>query len=376
MKETGYMDPQRHRKIIISGGGTGGHIFPAISIANAVREKDHSAEILFVGAEGKLEMEKVPAAGYRIIGLPVSGIKRKSLSGNFSVFLRLMRSLRKSKKILKEFKPDVVVGVGGYASGPLLRQAGKMKIPMLIQEQNSYAGITNRLLARKASVICVAYDGMEKYFPAGRIVKTGNPVRQDFENLERLKPEALSLFGLSAGLPVVLILGGSLGAGSINSCLLENIGLMKVSECQWLWQTGKLYYEKISESLSGSDTRKISVHGFIDRMDMAFAAADIIVSRAGAGTISELCLVGKPVILIPSPNVAEDHQTKNAMALAGRNAALVIPDKEISELLVPEALKLVADRERRESFARNISAMAERNADRRIAEMIIKLAGK
>lgn len=370
------MDPQRHRKIIISGGGTGGHIFPAISIANAVMEKDHSAEILFVGAEGKLEMEKVPAAGYRIIGLPVSGIKRKSLSGNFSVFLRLMRSLRKSKEILKEFKPDVVVGVGGYASGPLLRQAGKMKIPMLIQEQNSYAGITNRLLARKASVICVAYDGMEKYFPAGRIVKTGNPVRQDFENLERLKPEALSLFGLSAGLPVVLILGGSLGAGSINSCLLENIGLMKGSECQWLWQTGKLYYEKISGSLSGSDTRKISVHGFIDRMDMAFAAADIIVSRAGAGTISELCLVGKPVILIPSPNVAEDHQTKNAMALAGGNAALVIPDKEIGELLVPEALKLVGDRERRESFARNISAMAERNADRRIAEMVIKLAGE
>ncbi len=370
------MDPQRHRKIIISGGGTGGHVFPAISIANAVREMDHSAEILFVGAEGKLEMEKVPAAGYRIIGLPVSGLRRKRLLGNFMVFFRLLRSLRKSRAILKEFKPDVVVGVGGYASGPLLRQAGKMKIPMLIQEQNSYAGITNRLLARKASVICVAYDGMEKYFPAGRIVKTGNPVRHDFENLHRPGTEALAMFGLSAGLPVVLILGGSQGAGSINSCLLENIRLMMSSECQWLWQTGKHYYEKISDSISQVNARKISVHGFIDRMDLAFAAADVIVSRAGAGTISELCLAGKPVILVPSPNVAEDHQTKNAMTLAGKSAALVIPDDGIRELLVPEILKLVADSKRKESLSRNISAMAERNADKRIAELVIKLAAE
>ena len=369
------MNLQRHNKIIISGGGTGGHIFPAISIANAIRDKDPSSDILFVGAEGKLEMEKVPAAGYTIIGLPVAGMNRKKLLGNFSVFFRLLRSLRKAKEILKEFNPDVVVGVGGYASGPLLRQAGKMGIPTLIQEQNSYAGVTNKLLAKKASVICVAYDGMEKYFPAGRIIKTGNPVRQNFENLNSLKAEALNSFGLSAGMPVVLVLGGSLGAGSINSCLLENTGSMMAAECQWLWQTGKHYFEKISEAVSRLNTGKISVKGFIDRMDLAFAAADIIVSRAGAGTISELCLVGKPVILVPSPNVAEDHQTKNAMALAERNAALMIPDNQIQKSLVDEAIKLVADRERRDKYSENISAMAERDADKRIAEQVFKLAG-
>jgi UDP-N-acetylglucosamine--N-acetylmuramyl-(pentapeptide) pyrophosphoryl-undecaprenol N-acetylglucosamine transferase len=376
MKEKRFMNLQRHSKIIISGGGTGGHIFPAISIANAIRYKDPSSEILFVGAEGKLEMEEVPAAGYRIIGLPVAGVNRKNLLNNFSVFFRLLKSLRKAKKILKEFKPDVVVGVGGYASGPLLRQAGKMGIPTLIQEQNSYAGITNKLLAKEASVICVAYDGMEKYFPAGRIIKTGNPVRQNFENLDRLKAEALASFGLSSGLPVVLVLGGSLGAGSINSCLLENTGSMMAAECQWLWQTGKHYFEKISGAVSQLNSGKISVKGFIDRMDLAFAAADIIVSRAGAGTISELCLVGKPVILVPSPNVAEDHQTKNAMALAEKDAALMIPDNQIQKLLVDEAIKLVADRDRKEKYSENISAMAERDADKRIAEEVFKLAGR
>ncbi|NMC37993.1 MAG: undecaprenyldiphospho-muramoylpentapeptide beta-N-acetylglucosaminyltransferase [Bacteroidales bacterium] len=370
------MNLQRHNKIIISGGGTGGHIFPAISIANAIRDMDPSSEILFVGAEGKLEMEKVPAAGYRIIGLPVAGMNRKRLLGNFSVFFRLLRSLRKAKEILKEFRPDVVVGVGGYASGPLLWQAGRMGIPTLIQEQNSYAGVTNKLLAKKASVICVAYNGMEKYFPAGRIIKTGNPVRQNFENLDILKAEAMASFGLSPGMPVVLVLGGSLGAGSINSCLLDNTRSMMDAGCQWLWQTGKHYFEKISVTVSRLDTVKISVKGFIDRMDLAFAAADIIVSRAGAGTISELCLVGKPVILVPSPNVAEDHQTKNAMALAERNAALMIPDNQIRKSLVEEAIKLVADTARKEEYSRNISSMAERDADKRIAEQVFKLTGR
>ena len=370
------MNLQRLKKIIISGGGTGGHIFPAISIANAIRKIDPSVEILFVGAEGRLEMEKVPAAGYRIIGLPVAGMSRKSMLKNFSVFFKLIRSLKKSKEVIKDFKPDVVVGVGGYASGPLLRQAGNLGIPTLIQEQNSYAGVTNKLLAKKASVICVAYDGMDKYFPAEKIIKTGNPVRHNFDNLISLKDEAFRTFDLKTELPVVLILGGSLGAGSINDCLLENIDLMISSDCQWLWQTGKFYYDNISERLLQLSISNISLHGFIDRMDLAFSVADVIVSRAGAGTISELCLVGKPVILVPSPNVAEDHQTKNANALAERNAAMMIPDSQLKKMLVPEVVKLVSDKGRQEIFSRNISEMSEHDADIRIAEQVLKLAGE
>jgi UDP-N-acetylglucosamine--N-acetylmuramyl-(pentapeptide) pyrophosphoryl-undecaprenol N-acetylglucosamine transferase len=375
-REKRYMNRQRHKRIIISGGGTGGHIFPAISIANALRKIDPSVEILFVGAEGRLEMEKVPAAGYRIIGLPVAGISRKSLLRNFSVFWKLIKSLKKSKAVIRDFKPDVVVGVGGYASGPLLRQAGNMKVPTLIQEQNSYAGVTNKLLARKASVICVAYDGMEKYFPAEKIIKTGNPVRQSYDNLMSLHDEAFKVFNLQGDFPVVLVLGGSLGAGSINECLLENLSLLIDSDCQWLWQTGKYYYENIAEKVSHSFNTNISLYGFIDRMDLAFAAADVIISRSGAGTISELCLVGKPVILVPSPNVAEDHQTKNARALAEKDAALLIPDGQIKKLLISEAVKLVSDKHRKEIFSKNIAVMAERDADLRIAEQVLKLTGK
>ncbi len=362
--------------MIISGGGTGGHIFPAISIANAIRKEDPSVEILFVGAEGRMEMEKVPAAGYKIIGLPVAGISRSHLLTNVPVFFKLLRSLRLAKKVIKDFNPDVVVGVGGYASGPLLREAGKLKIPFLIQEQNSYAGVTNKLLSKKASVICVAYDGMEKYFPARKIIKTGNPVRQDFDNLDALKDEAVSFFGLRKGFPVILILGGSLGAGSINDCLACEIGLLKDSDCQWLWQTGKFYYEKILRQVSESYTDNISVHGFIDRMDLAFAAADVIISRSGAGTISELCLAGKPAILVPSPNVAEDHQTKNAKALADKDAALMIPDTQVCRNLVKEAVRLVADRNRKENLSENIKKLAERDAAKRIAVEVLKLAGK
>jgi UDP-N-acetylglucosamine--N-acetylmuramyl-(pentapeptide) pyrophosphoryl-undecaprenol N-acetylglucosamine transferase len=373
MKEKKYMSLQKHKRVIISGGGTGGHIFPAISIANALREIDPGIEILFVGAEGRMEMDKIPAAGYKIIGLPVAGLYRSLTLKNFSVLIKLLKSLNKAKKVIREFAPDVVVGVGGYASGPVLRQAGRMGIPTLIQEQNSFAGVTNKLLARRASVICVAYDGMEKYFPSEKIIKTGNPVRQNFDNLKSLQNEALSFFNLKKEFPVILVLGGSLGAGSINNSLSDNIGKLRDSDCQWLWQTGKYYFENVTALVSLSFTGNISVHGFINRMDYAYAAADIIVSRAGAGTISELCLVGKPVILVPSPNVAEDHQTRNAEALSSRDAAILIPDKHVVQSLVDEAIKLISDKSRRDILSENIVKMANRDADKRIAEEILRI---
>ncbi len=367
------MNLQRHKRVIISGGGTGGHVFPAISIANALRKIDKDIEILFVGAEGKMEMEKVPAAGYKIVGLPVAGISRKNILKNFSVFIKLFKSLSLAKKTIREFKPDVAVGVGGYASGPVLNQAGKMGIPILIQEQNGYAGVTNKLLAKKASAICVAYDGMDKYFPADKIIKTGNPVRQNFDDLGSLKEEAFSFFGLNSAFPVILILGGSLGAGTINKCLSDNIETLRNSDCQWLWQTGKYYYNDVKKLVPDQTDGKIAVHAFIDRMDLAFAAAGIIISRAGAGTISELCLVGKPVILVPSPNVAEDHQTKNATALAEKNAAIVISDGTAEKNLVEEAIKLVFDIQKKKTLSENIAKMAERDADIRIAMEVLKL---
>lgn len=370
------MSLQKHKKVIISGGGTGGHIFPAISIANALMKIDRGTEILFVGAEGRMEMEKIPDAGYKIVGLPVAGLYRSLTLKNFSVLIKLIKSLNKAKKVIKEFAPDVVVGVGGYASGPILRQAGKMGIPTLIQEQNSYAGVTNKLLAKRASAICVAYDGMEKYFPAEKIIKTGNPVRHNFENLKDLREEALSYFNLKKEFPVILVLGGSLGAGSINNCLSENIDTLRDSDCQWLWQTGKYYFENVSTLVSLSFTENISVHGFINRMDYAYAAADIIISRAGAGTISELCLIGKPAILIPSPNVAEDHQTRNAEALSEKEAALLIPDEKVGILLVEEAIRLLSDVNKQKRLSENILKMADRDADVRIAEEVLKLTAK
>ncbi len=376
MKEKKYMNRQRHKRIIISGGGTGGHIFPAISIANALRRIDPGIDILFVGAEGRMEMEKIPAAGYEIIGLPVAGIQRRLSLKNIKVLIKLLKSLRLAKTVIKDFDPDVVVGVGGYASGPVLRKAGRLGIPTLIQEQNSYAGVTNKLLARRASRICVAYDGMSKYFPAEKIIKTGNPVRHSFDNLSSLEDEAFSYFKLKKEFPVILVLGGSLGAGSINKSLLDNIGKLRDSDCQWLWQTGKYYYASITAKISDIFTDNISVHDFIDRMDYAYAVADVIVSRAGAGTISELCLVGKPAMLVPSPNVAEDHQTKNARALADREAAILIPDKKAVKILVTEAISLIADNERRKQLSGNIIKMADRDADIRIAEEVLKLTEK
>ena len=376
MKEKNYMNLPEHKKVIISGGGTGGHIFPAIAIANALRKIDPKTEILFVGAEGRMEMEKIPAAGYRIIGLPVAGLYRSITLKNLTVLTKFLKSLNKAKKVIKEFGPDVVVGVGGYASGPVLRQAGRMGIPTLIQEQNSYAGVTNKLLAKRASTICVAYDSMDKYFPAEKIIKTGNPVRQNFDKLRDLQDEALSFFNLKKEFPIILVLGGSLGAGSINNSLSENINKLRDSDCQWLWQTGKYYFENVKALVSVSFSGNVSVHGFINRMDYAYAAADIIVSRAGAGTISELCLVGKPVILIPSPNVAEDHQTRNAEALSTRDAAVLITDNQAVKILVDEAIKLISDKHRRDMLSENILKMADRDADVRIAEEVLKLAGK
>jgi len=370
------MNRPKHRRVIISGGGTGGHIFPAVSIANALRKIDPEMEILFVGAEGKMEMEKVPAAGYDIVGLPVTGFNRRNLLKNFSVFVRLLKSLGLARKIVRDYKPDVVVGVGGYASGPVLRQAGKLGIPLLIQEQNSYAGITNKLLAKKASVICVAYDGMDKYFPAEKIIKTGNPVRQNFDNLKDLHKEAFNFFSLTENVPVVLVLGGSQGAGSINNTLSENLQSVKDSGFQWIWQTGKYYFEDVNALVSVTAANNIKVHGFINRMDYAFAAADIIITRAGAGTISELCLVGKPAILVPSPNVAEDHQTKNALALSERDAAILVPDSQALTKLISEAEALISNSAKRKELAENISKLADRDADRRIAEEVMKLLKK
>jgi UDP-N-acetylglucosamine--N-acetylmuramyl-(pentapeptide) pyrophosphoryl-undecaprenol N-acetylglucosamine transferase len=323
-----------------------------------------------------MEMEKIPDAGYKIVGLPVAGLYRNLTLKNVLVLLKLIKSLNKAKKVIKEFEPDVVVGVGGYASGPILRQAGKMGIPTLIQEQNSYAGVTNKLLAKRASAICVAYDGMEKYFPREKIIRTGNPVRQNFDNLDSLHDEALTFFNLKKEFPVILVLGGSLGAGTINNSLSENISILRESDCQWLWQTGKYYFENVKALVSLSFSGNISVHGFINRMDYAYAAADIIISRAGAGTISELCLVGKPAILIPSPNVAEDHQTRNAEALSNKGAAMLIADNQAYKTLVDEAVKLISDKTRRAMFSENILKMADRDADVRIAEEVLKLATK
>jgi UDP-N-acetylglucosamine--N-acetylmuramyl-(pentapeptide) pyrophosphoryl-undecaprenol N-acetylglucosamine transferase len=370
------MSRQKHKKIIISGGGTGGHIFPAISVANALRRIDPEIEILFVGAEGRMEMEKVPAAGYKIVGLPVAGFYRNLTLKNLTVLYKLIRSMILARNILTDFHPDVVVGVGGYASGPVLRQAGWMGIPTLIQEQNSYAGVTNKLLAGKASVICVAYDGMEEYFPSSKIIKTGNPVRQNFDNLGNLRSEALSFFKLKKELPVILVLGGSLGAGTINMSLAENIQKISKSGFQWLWQTGNNYFENMNAKVSQEAIENISLHSFINRMDYAFAAADVIISRAGAGTISELCLVGKPVILVPSPNVAEDHQTKNALALLNKNAAVMVNDSDAVKQLVDEAIKLITNEKERASLSANILKMADRDADVRIADEILKLARK
>ena len=363
-------------RVIISGGGTGGHIFPAVSIANAIREKRPDAKILFVGAEGRMEMQRVPAAGYEIKGLPVAGFNRKQLWKNVSVLLKLFKSRNLAKKIVKDFRPMVAVGVGGYASGPTLNVAQKMGIPTLIQEQNSYAGVTNKLLAKEAKRICVAYDGMERFFPADRIILTGNPVRQNLLNAKMSKKEALENLGLDPDKHTVLIVGGSLGARALNESVLSKISLIRQqNDVQFIWQTGKYYSKEIQERLAAlKQPDNLRVTDFISDMNVAYAAADLVVSRAGAGSISEFCLLGKPVILVPSPNVAEDHQTKNAMALVQKDAALFTTDAEAQQTLLPLAINTVLDQQKLRQLSANILKLARPNASSDIADEVIRLA--
>lgn len=366
---------KKYLKVIISGGGTGGHIFPAISIANALREINPEAEILFVGALGRMEMEKVPAAGYQIKGLPVAGFKRKLSLSNFVVIFKLLNSMVKARKIVKSFNPDIAVGVGGYASGPILKVAQRNGIPTLIQEQNSFAGVTNRLLAKKADTICVAYEGMEKYFPKEKIILTGNPVRQGLEHVKNLKEEASAFFNIPSGNKVILVVGGSLGARTINESVLHDIDkIVERNNITLLWQTGKLYFDEVKTRMSEVKCGNVRVFDFIHRMDLAYSAATIVISRAGAGTISELCLVGKACILVPSPNVAEDHQTKNALALVKNNAAIMISDKNSVGTLVHQTLMLLDNSEKIESMEQNINKLALPNSAQIIARKVIELA--
>lgn len=365
------------KRIIISGGGTGGHIFPAIAIANALRQIDSRTEILFVGALGKMEMDKVPAAGYQIIGLDIKGFQRNNLLKNLALPFKVLKSVLHASTIIKNFKPNVVVGVGGYASGPLLYAASLKNVPILIQEQNSYAGITNKYLGKKASKICVAFDGMEAFFPASKIIKTGNPIRQASVAIEGKRNEALQYFGLSPIKKTILLTGGSLGAGTLNKTILTGLAKLEENHIQLIWQTGKYYYKGIIEQYGNrSKDAGIKIYEFLNRMDFAYAAADVIISRAGAGTIAELCMVQKPVILVPSPNVAEDHQTKNANALIDKNCALLVTDKNAETDLVDAAIKLLNDSKLMETLSNNIAQLALPNADTDIAKQIFKLAHK
>ncbi|UCG28908.1 MAG: undecaprenyldiphospho-muramoylpentapeptide beta-N-acetylglucosaminyltransferase [Bacteroidales bacterium] len=363
----------QNRRIIISGGGTGGHIFPAIAIAQALEKRDKSMRILFVGAEDKMEMERVPAAGFEILGLPVVGLQRRVTIKNLAFPFKLIRSMKMAAKVLKDFKPHAVVGVGGYASGPVLRVAARMKIPALIQEQNSIAGITNRILARKAEKICVAYEGMEKFFPAEKIIVTGNPVRDDLESVAEKREEGYAFFELDKRYPVILIMGGSLGARTINESVWQNFDLVTRSNVQLIWQTGRLYYREAVEKISGMNAGNIRVYEFISRMDLAYASADLVISRAGAGTVAELCLVSKPAILVPSPNVTGDHQTMNARKLVSKEAAILVRDSEGTERLMKIALELVNDPESLKNMAENIGKLAVKNSADRIAEEVLNL---
>lgn len=366
---------KRPIRVLVSGGGTGGHIFPALSIANAVRRRHKDAEILFVGALGRMEMERVPAAGYEIIGLPVAGFDRKRLWRNFKVVFKLLKSMRIARKVLRDFQPDIAIGVGGYASGPMLKAAQKAGIPTLLQEQNSYAGVTNKLLAQGAQTICVAYDGMDRFFPADRIVMTGNPVRKEIAEASQLRGDAKKALGFDADKPLLLVVGGSLGALTINESLEAALPQIVASGANVLWQTGKSYAERclpVAEKYNG----KVKAMPFISDMAGAYRAADLIVARAGAATISELQLLGAPAVLVPSPNVAEDHQRKNAQALADRDAAVMVLDADARTQLCPTVLSLLSDAPRREMLGANAAKMALRESDERIADEIDKLLSK
>ncbi len=362
-------------RIIISGGGTGGHIFPAISIANAIKAKHPDAQILFVGALGRMEMQRVPAAGYEIKGLPICGFDRKHLLKNIVVLFKIWKSQHMAKKIIKDFKPMAAVGVGGYASGPTLNQCAAMGIPCLIQEQNSYAGVTNKLLAKKASKICVAYEGMDRFFPADKIIMTGNPVRQNVLQTDITKEEARKAFGLEPDKKTILVVGGSLGARTVNESIINHLDIVENADVQMIWQTGKYYNKAIMDTLAQhKPIKNLKVMDFISDMGAAYRAADLVISRAGASSISEFCLIGKPVILVPSPNVAEDHQTKNALALVNKDAALYVKDIEAPDTLLDTALKTVNDEAKLASLSENIKKLGLKNSADVIADEVIKLA--
>ncbi len=373
-------------RAIISGGGTGGHIFPAISIANEIKIRFPEAEILFVGAENRMEMQRVPAAGYNIVGLPVAGFDRKNLFKNIAVLFKLYKSMSLAKKTIRNFAPDIAIGVGGYASGPTLKVANQLNIPTLIQEQNSFAGVTNKLLAEKAAKICVAYEGMEQFFPKEKIVMTGNPVRQDLKCTSERREEAYTYFKLDPTKKTVLVLGGSLGARTLNQSMIKGMNLIEEGDVQYIWQTGKFYYEDALASIKDRKNLPLHLTDFISRMDLAYSVADVIVSRAGAGSISEFCIVGKPVILVPSPNVSEDHQTKNAMALVNKHAAIMVKDTQAILELIPLLQNLMQDESKPEelkqgesklnSLSENIKKMALPDAASHIVDEIEKIIKK
>ena len=365
---------EKELRVIISGGGTGGHIFPAVSIANAVKAMRPDAKILFVGALGRMEMQRVPAAGYEIKGLPICGFDRKNLLKNVKVLYKIWKSQRMARKIIKDFRPQVAVGVGGYASGPTLNKAAAMGIPCLIQEQNSYAGVTNKLLAKKAEKICVAYEGMERFFPAEKIILTGNPVRQALLETTITREDAIRSFGLDPAKKTIMLVGGSLGARTINESMLRHLDLIKESGLQFIWQTGKYYSAEIAERLKGQELPNLKVTDFITDMGSAYRAADLVISRAGASSISEFCLIGKPVILVPSPNVAEDHQTKNALALSTRDAAIYIKDAEAPDILLQTAIDTVNDDTKLKSLSENVLKLALPDSANIIAKEVINLA--
>lgn len=357
-------------KFILSGGGTGGHIYPAIAIANELKLRFPDAEFLFVGAQDKMEMQKVPQAGYAIEGLWIAGIQRKLTLQNMMFPFKLMNSLWKSRKIIKRFKPDAVIGTGGFASGPLLQMANSMNIPTVIQEQNSYPGITNKMLSKKANTICVAYENLERFFPKDKIVFTGNPVRQDLLDVENKRSEGISYFKLDANKKTLLVLGGSLGARRINQLIEKELDFLLANGIQIFWQCGKLYYEDYKKY---NDKENVQVVAFIDRMDLIYAAADFVISRAGASSVSELCLVGKPTIFIPSPNVAEDHQTKNAKAIVEKNGAILLKESELDAAFETTFSDLISNENKQKELSQNIKSLAKPNATKDIVEQIIKL---
>jgi len=361
------MDSRGPYRILIGGGGTGGHVFPAIAIADALRKGNQDMEFLFVGALGRLEMEKVPEAGYSIEGLPVAGFQRKLTLKNITFFFKLLASMIRSRRIVRQFEPDMAIGVGGYASGPILKAAARKGVPILIQEQNSYAGVTNRLLARSARTICVAYENMERYFPADRIVITGNPVRRLLMDIRPDPVEAYGEFDIEKSKKVCLVTGGSLGARTLNRSFMEGLNKLQRDDLVLLWQCGAFYQKEVEERVTASGLKNIRVIPFISRMDLAYGVADVIISRAGAITISELCIAGKPAILVPSPNVAEDHQTHNAESLASVGAALMIPDAEAAGKLVDRMLALMEDEEEKEKLSVNIKNLGIADAADRIA---------